>query len=55
MNNLIWRNLGRFALLMALQLLVLNYVYLGGYVMPLLYVLFILMLPTISRQSNCIK
>ena len=31
---------------MALQLLVLNYVYLGGYVMPMLYVLFILMLPT---------
>lgn len=46
MNNTIWRTLGRFVLLMALQLLVLNYVYLGGYVMPLLYVLFILMLPT---------
>lgn len=46
MNNIIWRNVGRFALLMALQLLVLNYVYLGGYVMPMLYVLFILMLPT---------
>ena len=46
MNNLVWRNIGRFALLMALQLLVLNYVYLGGYVMPMLYVLFILMLPT---------
>lgn len=46
MNKLIWKNVGRFALLMALQLLVLNYVYLGGYVMPMLYVLFILMLPT---------
>lgn len=46
MNNMIWKIVGRFALLMALQLLVLNYVYLGGYVMPLLYVLFILMLPT---------
>lgn len=46
MNNIIWRNIGRFVLLMALQLLVLNYVYLGGYVMPMLYVLFILMLPT---------
>ncbi|MBR4506380.1 MAG: rod shape-determining protein MreD [Bacteroidales bacterium] len=46
MNNIIWRNIGRFALLIALQLLVLNYVYLGGYVMPMLYVLFILMLPT---------
>lgn len=46
MNNLVWRNIGRFVLLMLLQLLVLNYVYLGGYVMPMLYVLFILMLPT---------
>lgn len=46
MNKLVWRNIGRFALLMAIQLLVLNYVYLGGYVMPMLYVLFILMLPT---------
>lgn len=33
-------------LLMLLQLLVLNNVYMGGYVMPMLYVLFILMLPT---------
>jgi hypothetical protein len=31
---------------MAIQLLVLNHVYLGGYVMPMLYVLFVLMLPT---------
>ena len=46
MNNIVWKNIGRFVLLMALQLLVLNYVYLGGYVMPMLYVLFILMLPT---------
>lgn len=46
MNNLIWRNMGRFALLLVLQLLVLNHVYLGGYIMPMLYVLAILMLPT---------
>ncbi len=46
MNKLVWQNIGRFVLLMAMQLLVLNYVYLGGYVMPMLYVLFILMLPT---------
>lgn len=46
MNNLVWRNIGRFVLLALLQLLVLNNVYLGGYVMPLLYVLFVLMLPT---------
>lgn len=46
MNNIAWRNIGRFLLLMLFQLLVLNNVYLGGYVMPMLYVLFILMLPT---------
>lgn len=46
MNNIVWRNIGRFVLLMLIQLLVLNNVYLGGYVMPMLYVLFILMLPT---------
>ena len=46
MNRLVWINIGRFVLLMLLQLLVLNNVYLGGYVMPMLYVLFILMLPT---------
>ena len=46
MNKIVLRNIGRFVLLMALQLLVLNHVYLGGYVMPMLYVLFILMLPT---------
>ena len=46
MNNIVWQNIGRFVLLMLLQLLVLNYVYLGGYVMPMLYVLFIIMLPT---------
>ena len=46
MNKQTWRIIGRFVLLMALQLLVLNYVYFGGYVMPMLYVLFILMLPT---------
>lgn len=46
MNSLAWRNIGRFVLLLLLQLLVLNYVYMGGYVMPMLYVLFVLMLPT---------
>lgn len=50
MNKTVWRIIGRFVLLMALQLLVLNYVYLGGYVMPMLYVLFILMLPTGMRR-----
>lgn len=46
MNMRIWRIIGRFVLLMAIQLMVLNHVYLGGYVMPMLYVLFVLMLPT---------
>lgn len=46
MNKVVWQNVGRFVLLMAVQLLVLNHVYLGGYVMPMLYVLFLLMLPT---------
>ena len=46
MRSTLWRIIGRFLLLMAIQLLVLNYVYMGGYVMPMLYVLFILMLPT---------
>ncbi|MGX8712991.1 MAG: rod shape-determining protein MreD [bacterium] len=46
MNKLVWRNIVRFVLLMLVQLLVLNHVYFGGYVMPMLYLLFILMLPT---------
>lgn len=50
MNNIVWRNIGRFLLLVLLQLLVLNNVYLGGHIMPMLYVLFILMLPTGMRR-----
>jgi len=46
MNKIVWQNIGRFLLLMLFQLLVLNNVYLGAYVLPMLYVLFILMLPT---------
>ena len=46
MKKQIWRIVGRFILLMLFQVVVLNNVYLGGYVMPMLYVLFILMLPT---------
>lgn len=46
MSKLVWQNLGRFLLLVLFQILVLNKVYLGGYIMPMLYVLFILMLPT---------
>lgn len=43
---MILRNVGRFLILMLLQILVLNNVYLGGYINPFIYVLFILMLPT---------
>ena len=46
MNKKTWRIIGRFALLILIQLLVLNQVYLGSYVMPMLYLLAILMLPT---------
>lgn len=46
MKSLVWRNIGRFVLIMALQLLVLDHVYLGGYIMPMIYLLFVLMLPT---------
>lgn len=45
-NNIVIQNVLRFLLLMLLQILVLNHVYLGGYITPFLYVLFILMLPT---------
>ncbi len=45
-SNLILRNIGRFLLLVLLQLLVFNNVYLGGYINPCIYLLFIAMLPT---------
>ena len=46
MNKEILRIVGRFVLLLLIQLLVLNHVYLGVYIMPMLYLLAILMLPT---------
>ncbi len=46
MNKLVWRNIRRFLLLMLFQMLVLNNVYLGPFILPMMYVLFILMLPT---------
>lgn len=46
MNNLLIRNILRFLFLLLLQIVVMNNVYLGGYINPFLYVLFILMLPT---------
>ncbi len=44
-HNIVLQNIGRFVLLMLLQILVLNHIYLGGYITPFLYVLFVLMLP----------
>ena len=46
MDKLVWHNIGRFVGLLLFQVLVLNNVYLGSYIMPMLYVLPILMLPT---------
>ena len=45
-----WRIIGRFALLLLIQLLVLNHVFLGGYTFPMLYLLAILMLPTNMKR-----
>lgn len=46
MNKLVVPNILRFVLLIILQVLVLNYVYLGGYMIPFIYLLAVLMLPT---------
>lgn len=46
MSNLAIRNIIRFVLLIILQVLMLNYVNLGSLVMPFLYLLALLMLPT---------
>ncbi len=45
-NNVILGNIGRFILLMFMQLLVFNNINLGGYINPCLYLLFVAMLPT---------
>jgi hypothetical protein len=42
--NLI-KHIGRFLLLMAIQVVILNQIYFGGYITPYIYPLFILMLP----------
>ncbi len=46
MTNLILNNIFRFIALIVLQVLVLNYVYMGGYVLPFIYILGVMMLPT---------
>ena len=45
-SQLLIQNIVRFVLLFLLQVLVFNNVYLGGYINPFLFVLFIAMLPT---------
>ena len=49
-SQLIFRNIGRFLLLVLLQVLVFNNIYLGGYINPCIYVLFIAMLPTTTGR-----
>ena len=46
MDNIVLRNISRFLLLLLLQVLVLDRIYLGGYISTFLFVLAILMLPT---------
>lgn len=46
MSKLLSQNIVRFLALVIFQVLVLNNIFLGGYVTPFLYVLFILLLPT---------
>ena len=50
-RQLIMRNIWRFLLLVLLQILVFNNIYLGGYINPCLYVLFIIMLPTATPKN----
>ena len=45
-SSLILRNIGRFLLVMLLQILVFNNLYLGGYINLFVYLVFLLMLPT---------
>ena len=45
-NNIVLQNIIRFLILMLLQVLILNNVYLGQFINPFLYILFVLMLPT---------
>lgn len=46
MTQLIIKNILRFLALILIQILISNYVYMGGYVIPFIYILAVLMLPT---------
>lgn len=51
MNNSLFRNIIRFVLLIAVQVLLLNNMNLSGYLNPTIYILFILLLPTDINKS----
>ena len=46
MTKLVLTNIFRFLLLIVLQILLINYVSFGGYLIPFIYILAVLMLPT---------
>ena len=50
MNTLLMPNILRFVGLILLQVLLFNYVYMGGYMLPFIYLLAVLMLPTRMRK-----
>jgi len=51
MNKLVWGNIVRFVLLLLLQVVVGEYLFLGGYMLVFVYPLAVLMLPT--RMNRC--
>lgn len=51
MNNTIFTNIGRFILLILVQVLILNHVNFLGYINPYAYILFILLFPFNANQS----
>ncbi|MBR6441281.1 MAG: hypothetical protein IKS44_04455 [Bacteroidales bacterium] len=46
MTKLVFSNIFRFLILIIIQILIINFVYLGGYMVPFIYLLAVLMLPT---------
>lgn len=50
-QNIVFKNFLRLILLLTLQILILNNVYLTGWVAPMLFVLFVLMLPTQTPRN----
>lgn len=51
MNQVLFKNIARFILLILLQVLIFNNMNLGGYLTPAIYVLFILLLPQAINKS----